>query len=290
MITYLHFNGNDSAQFTYTGIAQKLVCPNGVMARLIDEPPSAIRKKIQVKDNDEIIFQKVEADVVDGVIELIAGASFLKLIFGLTNTSIVLHDYCYEDFYRNVGSKKMVDTYIKAKPGAYVYDKDSASFVLYDPTAHGNKFQRYDRTAKEIKVQDKGQKIDASFTTGDIVFADYVVTDKPIDVYVNAGISLAGLKLSWSSDTNTETQEENVSFNLGAEELSGSFNNNPVRYSGQRFMKSIKLMPASRNSFAIRYEVKADFVNNGYDDIEVYDFNILTEQILGEIGGANAKD
>ena len=120
------------------------------------------------------------------------------------------------------------------------------------------------------------------------MFADYAVTDKPVDVYVNAGISLAGLKLTWSSDTNTESQDTKVSFNLGDKVLTGSFENSPVKYSGQRFMKSIKLMPASRNCFAVRYEVFADFINNGYDDIEVYDFNILTEQILGEIGGENA--
>lgn len=286
MIVYLNFYDNSSAQYTHSGTGGTVTCPNGIMARLYGEAPSLARSTITIGDSDVVIFQKVEEDVVDAV--LAVGAVIIKMIFSNKNTKIVIHDHCYEDFYRNNGSTKTVDTFVKDIAGLYVYDKDSASFILWDNTAHGTTYQRYSCVSKTINIQDKGQKIDASFTTSDIVFADYAVTDKPIDVYVNAGISLAGLKLTWSSDTNTESQDTKVSFNLGDVSLTGSFENEPVRYSGQRFMKSIKLMPASRNCFATRYEVFADFVNNGYDDIEVYDFNILTEQILGEIGGENA--
>lgn len=286
MIVYLNFYDNNSAQYTHSGSGGTVTCPNGIMARLYGEAPSLIRSTITIANADVVIFQKVEDDVVDAV--LAVGSTIIKMMFNTKNTKIVIHDHCYEDFYRNNGSTKTVDTFVKATAGLYVYDKDSASFILWDNTAHGTTYQRYSCVSKTINIQDKGQKIDASFTTSDIVFADYAVTDRPIDVYVNAGISLAGLKLTWSSDTNTESQDTKVSFNLGDVSLTGSFENDTVKYSGQRFMKSIKLMPASRNCFAIRYEVFADFVNNGYDDIEVYDFNILTEQILGEIGGDNA--
>jgi len=286
MIVYLNFYDNNSAQYTHSGSGGTVICPNGIKARLYGEAPSLARSTITIGDSDVVIFQKVEEDVVDAV--LAVGAVIIKMIFSNKNTKIVIHDHCYEDFYRNNGSTKTVDTFVKDNAGLYVYDKDSASFILWDNDAHGTTYQRYSCVSKTVNIQDKGQKIDASFTTSDIVFADYAVTDKAIDVYVNAGISLAGLKLTWSSDTNTESQDTKVSFNLGDVLLTGSFENEPVKYAGQRFMKSIKLMPASRNCFAIRYEVFADFVNNGYDDIEVYDFNILTEQILGEIGGDNA--
>lgn len=283
----LNFNSNDSAQYTHAGAGGAVVCPNGIMARLYDEVPSAIRTNITIGNGDVVIFQKVEDDVVDGV--LIVGDTSIKMVFDYKNTTIVIHDHCYEDFYRHNGNTKTVDTFVQADGiGDYIYDKDSASFIEWDATEHGTTYMRYSCTEKEINIQDKGDIIEAYFTTSDIVFAEYAVTDKPVDIYVNAGISLAGLKLSWSSDTNTEPQPTKVSFNLGDEVFTGSFNNDTVKYSGQRFMKSIKLMPSSRNSFAIRYEVFADFTNNGYDDIEVYDFNILTEQILGEIGGDNA--
>jgi hypothetical protein len=287
MIVYLYFLGNDSAQYTHSGTGGTVTCPNGIMARLYGEAPSAIRSEITIANASVVIFQKVEEDVIDGVIEI--GSTTLKMIFDTKNTTIVLHDHCYEDFYKDNGNTKTVYTFVKdSVDGTYVYDKDSASFIDYVAGTHGTLYQKYSKVSKTTKIQDKGQKIDASFTTSDIVFADYAVTDKPVDVYVNAGISLAGLKLTWSSDTNTESQDTKVSFNLGDKVLTGSFENSPVKYSGQRFMKSIKLMPASRNCFAVRYEVFADFINNGYDDIEVYDFNILTEQILGEIGGENA--
>jgi len=287
VIVYLNFYDNNSAQYTHSGAGGTVTCPNGIMARLYGEAPSLIRSTITIANASVVIFQKVEDDVVDAV--LAVGSTIIKMMFSTKNTKIVIHDHCYEDFYRNNGSTKTVYTFVKDKAnGTYVYDKDSASFIEYDADAHGTLYQKYRRVNKTINIQDKGQKIDASFTTGDIVFADYAVTDKAIDVYVNAGISLAGLKLTWSSDTNTESQKTKVSFNLGDKALTGSFENSPVKYAGQRFMKSIKLMPASRNCFAIRYEVFADFINNGYDDIEVYDFNILTEQILGEIGGDNA--
>jgi hypothetical protein len=287
MIVYLYFLGNDSAQYTHSGTGGTVTCPNGIMARLYGEAPSAIRSEITIANASVVIFQKVEEDVIDGVIEI--GSTTLKMIFDTKNTTIVLHDHCYEDFYKDNGNTKTVYTFVKdSVDGTYVYDKDSASFIDYVAGTHGTLYQKYSKVSKTTKIQDKGQKIDASFTTSDIVFADYAVTDKPVDVYVNAGISLAGLKLTWSSDTNTESQDTKVSFNLGDKVLTGSFENSPVKYSGQRFMKSTKLMPASRNCFAVRYEVFADFINNGYDDIEVYDFNILTEQILGEIGGENA--
>lgn len=281
----LHFYGNDSAVYVHTGLGATGTCPNGIMARLSGELPSEIRKTFSVQNGGTVIFQKVEDSVVDGSMDL--GQVTIKMLFGIKNTRMVVHENCYEDFYRHNGNTKTVDTFVPDVTGDYVYDRDSASFIDRDPVEHASA-RRYSCIEKEINIQDKGVSIDAHVTTGDIVFADYAVTDRPIDIYINTGISVAGLKLTWASDTNVLEQENNVAFNLGNSELTGSFDNDVVRYAGHRFVQSIKLQPESRNAFAVRYKISADFVNNGYDDIEIHDLNLLTEQILGEIGGDNA--
>jgi hypothetical protein len=45
---------------------------------------------------------------------------------------------------------------------------------------------------------------------------------------------------------------------------------------------SKKLNPSSREAMAIKYKIIADYNNNGYDDIEILDINLLTSMRMYE--------
>lgn len=276
-------------------ITDAIVCPKGMLARFTTEAPSEMRSSISgAVTGDSIIFIRDEMEMMPAVISIETATVpyLLFLNFDTKNTYIAIHENCYNDFYRknSLESLKDITVFSKDDAGDYVYDRDTASFIKYNPLINEIKNrQRYSYSIIGTPYQEKSTPFPSFVETADIVFADYTVNDKAIDVYINATISLAGLKLTWASDTNTIFQQENIGIKLGDKELTGSFDNSSIRYTGQRFLNSIKLQPESRVATAIRYKIMTDFVNNGYDDIEIHDINILTEMILAEInGGDNA--
>jgi hypothetical protein len=290
-IVHIYFGRNRSAQYLHEGDAGDITCPNGILGRLNTEKPSEARKEITVANNDILIFEREDNTVIDAT--LIAPTDIIvRMHFNYKNNYFVLEDYCYEDCYRYNSNTKTIDTYYKNVAGGYVYDPESASFQEYDAAdpAHEGR-TRYDTEEVDIPIQDKGNEFDAFIETPDIFFADIPVTDKQIELYINASVSVAGLRLNWASDTNTTFQETLASFQLGKEELTGSFENEVIRYQGGRAVVSKKITADSRVASAVRYKIIADFVNNGYDDIEIHDINMLTEMILAEAGEAtNAEN
>ena len=215
------------------------------------------------------------------------GTHLLFLDFDVENTYLVIHDNCYRDFYRKgASSVKTITLFEKAKDGDFVYDRDTASFIANDETiAELKDRQRYTASTVQTPFQNISESFLAYVETDDIVFADLAVTDRPIDVYINATVSVAGLKLTWSSATNVVFNGASSRIKLGNTDLTGSFENDVVRFTGKRFIKSVKLSPQSRASEAVRYKIYADFVNNGYDDIEIHDINLLTEMLYAEVTG-----
>ena len=211
----------------------------------------------------------------------------LFLDFDVKNTYLVIHDNCYKDFYRKgATSAKTITLFSKDDGGDFVYDRDTASFIANDETiAELKDRQRYTASTVQTPFQNISESFLAYVETDDIVFADLAVTDRPIDVYINATVSVAGLKLTWSSATNVVFNGASSRIKLGNTDLTGSFDNPVVRFNGKRFIKSVKLSPQSRASEAVRYKIYADFVNNGYDDIEIHDINLLTEMLYAEVTG-----
>jgi hypothetical protein len=284
MSTVINFYKNDSAQWQYTGISSiTLVMPNGIVVRKTTDDPSDFVSSIVIIQNDTLIFQRIDASISKAVI-LLTGSIYLELIFDNKNNYLIIEDYCYKDFYRNNGTIISVDMFRKDAAGMYMYDETTASFIAWDGVTNA----RYTYSTVSTPIQDKGEPINAWIETGDIIFADYTTGDAAIEMWINATVSVAGLKMTWSSDTNTVFQDTNVSFKLGDVENTGSFDNDEVRYSGSRCIVSKKIEPDSRHGIAIRYKIIADLINNGYDDIEIHDMNLLTQMKLYEIGGDDA--
>jgi hypothetical protein len=278
--TTINFDRNDSANYTHSGASQTITCPNGVMARLSTEAPSEIRDAILVANGNVVIFQKMEDNIADTMIPIGTSGNYLIFRFNYKNNYFIVHDYCYEDFYRHNGNTKSVDTFVKDDAaGTYVYDEEMASFVTKEPVETR---QRYSCTTLSVPIQDKGERIEGSIETTDMVFADFTTTDSVIDMHINALVSVAGLRLTWSSDTNTQFMEMNDRIPLGSLEATGSFDNSIVRYAGSKYVVSKKLNPSSREAMAIKYKIIADYNNNGYDDIEILDINLLTSMRMYE--------
>lgn len=303
----LDFGPNRSAAWTVltpglvaTGII--LNCPNGVNVRFQSDPPSSASQVLyNVGTGDVVIFNKVEDDVIEGAVYFyyppVYGFDvdyYLQLIFDEKNNYIVIHDFCFEDFYKANATCKSVEVFYKADGGAkfipedptYVYDEEKASFVEYDQETHGEA-QQYDVTTVCTTFQQYGTPFDSYVELNDISFADYAIKDKAIEVYINASVSVAGLTLNWASNTSVEFQDTVGRFSLGDIIETGSFDNDTVKYTGNRFIVSKKLQPDSKVASAIRYKIVSDFVSNGYDELEIHDINILTEMSLVE-GGDNA--
>lgn len=286
-VVVLNFYGNNSANYTHSGAGGTVTCPNGIMARLSTELPDQIRTSITIASGNMVIFQKVEDDVVDGMLTI--GNTVIRMVFGKKSSRIIISDKCYKDNYRQNGNTKSIDMFERDDAsGTYVYDKESASFLLFNVDEHGASARKYSCYVKEIPLQDKGELFDASIETSDIVFADFTTGDAAIEMWINATVSVAGLKMTWSSDTNTDFQETNTPIKLGNVENTGSFDNDEVKYSGSRCIVSKKIEPDSRHGIAIRYKIIADLINNGYDDIEIHDMNLLTQMKLYEVGGDDA--
>mgnify|MGYP001128587876 CR=1 FL=1 len=277
--TTINFDRNDSANYTHAGASQTITCPNGIMARLSTEAPSEIREEIDVEDGNTVIFQKVEDNIADTMIPVGVSGDYLIFRFNYKNNYFIVHDYCYEDFYRHNGNTKSVDTFVKDVAGNYVYDEEMASFITKETPETR---QTYSCTTLSVPIQDKGERIEGSIETSDMIFADFTTTDSVIDMHINALVSVAGLRLTWSSDTNTEFMAMNDRISLGKLEATGSFDNSIVRYAGSRYVVSKKLNPSSREAMAIKYKIIADYNSNGYDDIEILDINLLTSMRMYE--------
>jgi len=306
----LDFGVNDSATWTilmpgtFLGGAPDITlnCPNGINVRKQSDPPSSAALTLSgVTKSDIVVFNKVEDDVTEGavyfsynsvvlfpVFSTIENHYYLQLTFNEKNNNIVLHDHCYEDFYKSNGQSTSVDVFYKTIKGAYVYDEEKASMIKYDEDEHGLYVQTYDSTTVATPYQANGQRFDSYVELDDISFADYAVKDSVIEVYINASVSVAGLTLNWASNTSVEFQDTVGRFNLGNIIETGSFDNDDVKYTGNRFIVTKKLQPDSKVSTAIRYKIMTDFVNNGYDDIELHDINIMTEMALVEGGDDDA--
>jgi hypothetical protein len=259
--------------------------PNGIVVRKTTDNPSDFVSQIPVVQNDILIFQRIDPEVARAFI-ISFGAILLELVFDNKNNYIITEDFCYKDFYRHNGNVKNIIVFSKdTAAGTYMYDEDNASFILWDGDASK---QRYSDSLINSPIQDKGQEIEAFIESGDIIFADFTTGDAAIEMWINATVSVAGLKMTWSSDTNTDFQETNTAIKLGDIESTGSFDNEEVRYSGSKCIVSKKIEPDSRHGIAIRYKIIADLINNGYDDIEIHDMNLLTQMKLYEIGGDDA--
>lgn len=281
MKTVINFDRNISANYAHTGglADATIVCPNGIMARLSTEAPSEIRDEIDVEDGDIVIFQKMEDNIADTMIPVGTSGNYLIFRFNYKNNYFIVHDYCYEDFYRHNGNTKTVDTFVKDGAGDYVYDEEMASFITRETVETR---QRYSCTTLSVPIQDKGEKIEGSVETSDMIFADFTTTDSVIDMHINALVSVAGVRLTWSSDTNTEFMAMNDPIQLGKLEATGSFDNSIIRYCGSKYVISKKLNPSSREAMAIKYKIIADYTSNGYDDIEILDINLLTSMRMYE--------
>ncbi|HPS30420.1 MAG TPA: hypothetical protein PLZ43_09200 [bacterium] len=285
MSTVINFYKNDSAQWQYTGTSSlTLYMPNGIVVRKTTDFPNEVVSTITVAHDETLIFQRVDSEISRAFV-VSFGVILLELVFDNKNNYIITEDFCYKDFYRHNGNVKNVYVFSKDAAGTYMYDEDNASFILWDGDASK---QRYSDTRIDTPIQDKGELFDAFIESGDIIFADFTTGDAAIEMWINATVSVAGLKMTWSSDTNTDFQETNTPIKLGNIENTGSFDNDEVRYSGSRCIVSKKIEPDSRHGIAIRYKIIADLINNGYDDIEIHDMNLLTQMKLYEVGGDDA--
>lgn len=277
-----------------------LNCSNGINVRKASDAPSSASLTLSgVTKDDVVIFNKVEDSVTEGAVYFtyssvlggdptgLTNNYYLQLIFDNKNNSISIHDNCFEDFYKSNSTTKRTDIFFKHYKGDYIYDEEKASFIEYDEDTHGRNVQLWDATTVSTLFQQYGTPFDSYVELNDISFADYAIKDKAIEVYINASVSVAGLTLNWASNTSVEFQDTVGRFSLGDIVETGSFNNNTVKYTGNRFIVSKKLQPDSKVASAIRYKIVSDFVSNGYDELEIHDINILTEMSLVE-GGDNA--
>ncbi len=307
----LDFGKNRSARWTilmpgtFLGGSPSVTlnCSNGVNVRKASDPPSSASLTLSgVTKDDVVIFNKVEDSVTEGAVfftyeslilvppfppSSLTNNYYLQLIFDNKNNSISIHDNCFEDFYRSNATTKSTDVFFKYFKGGYIYDEEKASFIEYDEDTHGTNVQLWDTTTVNTPFQQCGTPFNSYVELNDISFADYAIKDKAIEVYINASVSVAGLTLNWASNTSVEFQDTVGRFSLGDIVETGSFDNDTVKYTGNRFIVSKKLQPDSKVASAIRYKIVSDFVSNGYDDIEIHDINILTEMSLVE-GGDNA--
>lgn len=282
--------------FAYPNVT--LNCSNGVNVRKASDPPSSASSTLSgVTKDDVVIFNKVEDSVTEGAVfftyisssgfPLLINNYYLQLIFDNKNNSISIHDNCFKDFYKSNSTTKSTDVFFKDYKGGYIYDEEKASFIEYDEDTHGRNVQLWDTTTVSTPFQQYGTPFDSYVELNDISFADYAIKDKAIEVYINASVSVAGLTLNWASNTSVEFQDTVGRFSLGDIVETGSFDNDTVKYTGNRFIVSKKLQPDSKVASAIRYKIVSDFVSNGYDELEIHDINILTEMSLVE-GGDNA--
>jgi len=214
--------------------------------------------------------------------------TYLQLNFDTKNNYIAIHDFCFEDFYHSNGHQVSTDVFFKDAKGDYIYSEELASFVEYEGIEPPSGVQTWDVTTVATVYQDIGVRFDSFVELDDISFADYAINDSAIEVFINASISVAGLTLNWASNTSVEYQDTVGRFNLGELIETGSFDNDTVKYTGNRFIVTKKLQPNSKVASAIRYKIMSDFINNGYDDIEIHDINILTEMALVEGGDEDA--
>jgi hypothetical protein len=277
-VTVVDFGKNDSAIYAHVLADYEITCPNGILARIQDEAPSEARQVINVETNDVVIFQRV-CNCINNVACRNGASNLIHFKFDVKNNFIVIHDHCYKDFYKYATNTKAVEVFNKDSAGTWMYDEDMASFIQHD----GSTAQKYDREIKQVPIQDSGSLFTAFIESPDIIFADFCVGDRPVEIMLAATISVAGLKLTYAVDTSTIFKDTNAYLKLGDESYTGSFDNEVVRYAGNRCIVSKKVHPTSRAGIAIRYRLTADFENNGFDDIEIHDMNLLTEEVMHEV-------
>lgn len=282
-----------NAVVTLNNAAGILYLPDGMTARLLDGEPDDWREgDMSVPQETTLVFRpKAKCPAVSyGYV----GEEKIKFIVSRYDNSIILEDYCFGDSFKAAGTTEDFEVFIESVSGAYVYDDLIASFRLAtdeetaDPT-----IQKYAvNTIPDVPLQTNSCDIDAYFDTSDIVFADYAVGDNQVDTWLNANVSVAGLYMTYIESTDTEFKKEVSRIQLSGRDKEGKYYDgrwgNKV-FCGRRIIESKQMTPDSYDTKAIKYRFRADFTNNGKDDIEVQSLNILsTLKIFEKEGGENA--
>lgn len=216
-------------------------------------------------------------------------------VFSVSNfdNSIILEDFCYGDFFSHVNSSESVSYFLENENGAYVYESEIASFRLASQEEKDDpKIKKYALFSDNYNLQTKNEDINAYFDTSDIVFADYAVGDAQVDTWITANPSISGLYMTFIESTDTKFKKEVTRVQLSGKDKEGKYNDgrweNKV-YCGTRIIESKQFTPDSYDSKAIKYRFRADFTNNGKDDIEIQQLNILSAlKIFEKEGGENA--
>ena len=282
-----------NAVATLNNAAGVLYLPDGMRARLLDgEPDAWFEGEIEVPQETTLVFRpKAKCPPISyGYV----GELKIKFVVSRYDNSIVVEDYCYGDSFKSNGVEETFDVFRPSVSGAYVYDESTASFRLAtDAEMSDSTIQKYAlNTYPEIPIQTACDNIDAYFDTADIVFADYAVGDNQVDTWLNANVSVAGLYMTYIESTDTEFRKEVSRIQLSGRDKEGKYYDgrwgNKV-FCGRRIIESKQMTPDSYDTKAIKYRFRADFTNNGKDDIEMQSLNILsTLKIFEKEGGENA--
>lgn len=272
-----------------TGNAVTMTLPSGVSARLLSGDIGDWRTaSIEIPNGDSVVF------LADDFVPAVSYGKYavsendyviVKFVNSKYKNCIILEDFCYGDFFDfDEVSYSMRSLSAGGFNPVYVYDKQSEIFRNVYMGETGD----YTLLLPEfISMQTKGEQIDAYFDTADIVFADYAVGDNQVDTWLNANISVAGLYMTFAESTDTEFEPTSTRVQLGRENMSGKWNNEV--YCGKTIIQSKQIQADSHDSKAIRFRFRADFNNNGKDDIEIQSLNILsTLKIFEKEGGNNA--
>lgn len=264
---------------------------NGLKCRKAGGDVTEYFDRMEVEEGDKILLFPDEKCPPSVQCQISGGAdSYLYTIYvPRFDNSLILEDFCYGDSYEYDGTTNVIGSYfVSDDNGAYIYEPEIASFRMLGDGEISNA-QRYNiqLILKAAEVQTKCDKIDAYFDSADIVFADYAVGDNQVDTWITANVSVAGLYMTYVESTGTKFRDEVTRVQLGPENVNGRWENKV--YCGTRIVESKQLTPDTHDSKAVKYRFYADFVNNGKDDIEIQQLNILsTMKIFEKEGGENA--
>ena len=251
-----------------------MILPDGISARLLSGDIGDWKKdSIEIPAADSVVFLAEEFVPPVSYGKYAASENdfvVVKFVNSKYKNCIVLEDFCYGDFFEADSEIYTTKEFVKSAPTPYVYDKQSEIFR----STYTGESGEYHLVNNDIPLQTNSEQIDAYFDSADIVFADYAVGDNQVDTWLNANVSVAGLYMTFAQGTDADFEPTSTRIQLGRNDMSGTWNNEV--YCGKTVIESKQIQPDSHDSKAIRFRFKADFNNNGKDDIEIQSLNILS--------------
>lgn len=252
-----------------------MILPDGINARLLSGDIGDWKKdSIEIPAADSVVFLAGEfvPPVSYGKYAVSENDSVVvKFVNSKYKNCIVLEDFCYGDFFEADGDTMQVFKTFDDSADLYVYDKQSE---IFRENASGDSGGYTVTNHYDIPIMTKSEQIDAYFDSADIVFADYAIGDNQVDTWLNANVSVAGLYMTFAQGTDADFEPTSTRIQLGRNDMSGIWDNEV--YCGKTVIESKQIQPDSHDSKAIRFRFKADFNNNGKDDIEIQSLNILS--------------